>query len=259
MKLKAYCAIRDQPVYRREVFVAGLKAAGYDVQPLHCIGSGKPGEVLVIWNRYGGLHETASRFEKNGGTVLVAENAYLGNDRSNRTRYAIARGGHNGQGEWYCGGPERWQNLGIALKPWRQEGEHVLVCPNRSFGRPGYIMPSNWPEVVIANLRTLTKRPIRLRLHPGNSPPKTPLSQDLKNAWAVVIWSSSVGCEALVEGIPVLCLSPAWILKSVTSPDLRNINDPPLLDRLPGFEKLAWAQWHIDEIASGEPFHYLRN
>lgn len=255
---KAYCAIRDQPVYRRDAFVRGLEAAGYQVMPMHTIGPGRKGDVLVIWNRYGGLHDTASRFEREGGVVLVAENGYLANDRSNRTRYAIARTGHNGSGEWFFGGPERWEKLQIRLQPWRESGDHILICPNRSFGRPGYIMPSDWPEVVAKQLKGITKRPVRIRPHPGNDPPKRPLADDLRNAWAVIIWSSSSGCEALVSGIPVFCFAPAWIAKSATCPDIRLINNPPLPDRLPAMQRLAWAQWHVEEIARGEPFQYLR-
>jgi hypothetical protein len=260
MDAHIYCQIRDQPVYRRECFVRGAVAAGYKIAPYHTIGPGKPGDVLLIWNRYGGLHHTAETFERGGGTVLVAENAYVGLDRANRQRYALARGGHNGQGLWPDGGPGRWEKLGIPLQPWRADGDHILICPNRAFGRPGYIMPDIWAQATADKLRTLTKRRVIIRQHPGNDPPKRPLSADLTRAWAVVIWSSSAGCEALIAGVPVFCMSPAWICKPATSSDLTMINSPTLhSERLPVMQRLAWAQWDVPEIESGEPFQRLRD
>lgn len=253
----AYCLIREQPVYRRDAFVSGLRSCGFDVRGHPSGNKVRPGDALVIWNRYGDNHELALRFEEAGGRTIVAENAYLANDRSNRTRYAIARDGHNGSGSWPLGGPERWDSLGIELEDWRKDGEHILVCPNRSFGMPGFIMPPNWAETVVDRLREFTKRPIRVRPHPGNDPPKKPLAEDLENAWAVVIWSSSAGCEALVRGVPVFSEAPWWILSSATSGEIRSIEDPFLPDRLPSFRRLAWAQWHVEEIARGEPFQYL--
>jgi hypothetical protein len=255
--VKAHCLIRDQPVYRREAFVKGLRAAGYEV-PEGGILRGAPGDVLVIWNRYGSNHETALQFERQGGRVIVAENGYVGNDRGDRRRYAIALEGHNGSGHWRLGGPERWKELGIELKDWRADGDHILVCPNRSFGMPGFIMPPNWSETIVERLKRVTKRPIRVRPHPGNDPAKKPLVEDLKGAWAVVIWSSSAGCEALIEGVPVFSDAPWWICSSATERDVATIGSPRCgPERTKAFENLAWAQWHVEEIERGEPFQYL--
>jgi hypothetical protein len=256
--LKAFCHLRADPVYRREAFAHGLKAAGYEVH--HCPPRDvEPGDVLVLWNRYAETHDAACRFEKAGGVVLVAENGYLGVDRNNRRRYALAQSGHNGSGFWYVGGPERFAALGVELKPWRQTGEHILVCPNRSFGMPGLAMPPNWAQDVAKRLKKYTAREIRIRPHPGNDAPKKPLAQDIANAWAVVIWSSSAGVDALVEGIPVVCESPWWIAKRCTGKiDSLDVAAECYASlRLQAFQSLAWAQWHVDEIAAGMPFEYL--
>jgi hypothetical protein len=257
--MRAFCLIRADPVYRREAFVRGLRAVGYDVVGGHHQVLGKPGDVLVIWNRYGEVHEIACRFEKLGGVVLVAENAFLANDRSNRQRYAIARDGHNGSGWWPMPTHDRWTKLGIELKPWQWDGRHILVCPNRSFGMPGFVMPPDWVASVVNRLSRITKRPVRVRPHPGNAPAKKPLAEDFRNAWAVVIWSSSVGCEALVEGIPVFCEAPWWICKGATKGAITDIENPCFgsAERLEAMERLAWAQWHVEEIESGEPFQHL--
>lgn len=269
--MKAYCLIRAQPWYRREAFAAGLAAAGLEVK----IGAPPPGErgaVLVIWNRYADNHELACRVERDGGRVWVAENGYLGAGGSSSKfdvypnggqaghYYAIEETWHNGGGRWPAGGPERFARLGVTLKPWRTAGEHILVCPNRSFGVAGRIMPSDWPQRVQAALGRVTKRPVRVRPHPGNDAPRRPLSADLANAWAVVIWSSSAGVHALVEGVPVFCQAPAWICKPATFSDLARIEQLGICGhhgRQAALEAMAWAQWTVEEIASGEPFRRL--
>lgn len=255
--MKAYCLIREQPVYRRDAFCKGLAAVGAEVS-LNNPPRGRTGDWLLIWNRYGHWHDIATRFEAEGGEVLVAENAYVGLDRANRQRYAIARDGHNGSGAWPLGDGSRWDALGVPLQPWRATGGHVLVCPNRSFGRPDMLMPCDWAQQAAKELQRYTRRPIRIRPHPGNDPPKIPLAHDLKDAWAVLVWGSSAGCDALIAGIPVFCCGNYWILGGASSKGgLRTIEDPELPDRLPAFQRLAWAQWHVEEIASGEAFQHL--
>jgi hypothetical protein len=125
---------------------------------------------------------------------------------------------------------------------------------------PGFIMPVSWARDTVERLRRYTQRPVRLRPHPGNEPPKKPLIEDLEGAFAVVIWSSSSGVEALIEGIPVFCTAPWWVCKSATKSDLKEIEQPRYgNERNRALELLAWAQWSVEEIASGEPFQYLCN
>lgn len=266
--MKAYFHIRPDPVYRRDAFIAGLEAVGYKIALYATPQRVEDGDVLVIWNRYQHWHDMATRFEQGGGDVIVAENAYLGLDRANRQRYAIAKHGHNGSGCWPIGDGERWAALGIELKPWRATGAHVLVCPNRSFGRPDMVMDSEWATKTARELRRYTDRPIVVRPHPGNGPPKVPLLDALADAWAVVIWTSSAGCEALVQGIPVFAMGPHWVLGGRTSTlgansfphgGLKSIDNPALPDRQTAMHRLAWAQWHVEEIAAGAPFQHILN
>ncbi len=263
---RAWNLLRDRPWYRRAAFSEGLRAAGFEVSERAPVDP-KAGDVLVIWNRYGSGHELATRFEAQGGTVLVAENGYLGRGGSSpkfdvhpggpkpEHYYAIAVGGHNGQGGWPDGGPERWEALGIELRPWRADGGHVLVCPNRSFGVPGRIMPPDWAEATAKRLRRETQREVRVRAHPGNDAPRRPLAADLEGAWAAVVWSSGAGLHALLAGIPTFVASGWWICKAAAA--LGAIDAPETPDRMPSFRRLAWAQWRVDEIQKGEPFARL--
>lgn len=258
--------LRSEPWYRRQAFEQGLVNAGYQVvqgEPAR----GAPGEVLCIWNRYGHWHDVATRFERDGGTVVVAENGYLGAGGTSpkfdvhpkgpqpHHYYALGIGFHNGRGTWPTGGPERFEALGVDLKPWRTQGEHVLVCANRSFGVPPQVMPPDWAERCAERLRRQTKRPVRIRSHPGNDEPRRPLAVDLEGAWAVVIWSSSCGVHALAAGIPVYVEAPYWVMKGASASG--PIDAPVMPERRPHFERMAHAQWQLQEIETGEPFRRL--
>jgi hypothetical protein len=258
----AYNLTRKEIHYRHDAFSAGLEAAGFAVRDQ--VGRPQAGDVLLIWNRYGAMHDIATQFELQGGIVLVAENGYVGpggispHSMNPRSIFALARGAHNGAGRWSVG-EARFHALGVTLKAWRKTGEHVLVCPNRSFGKPGMIMPREWAHDVCKALAASTKREIRLRPHPGNSPPSIPLADDLRGAWAVVIWASSAGVHALLAGVPVFQFAPHWICEDAAAKPGTNLEDPQMDEtaRLRAFERLAWAQWSIDEIQTGEPIRRL--
>lgn len=251
---RALLLLRDPPQYRRDRFAAGLQAAGFRL--CQAIPDPLERDVLVIWNRYIHWHDEARRFERAGATVLVAENSPLAGLVDGK-RFALARSFHNDSTTVRGSDPSRWDALGVDLAPWRTSGEHVLVCPNRSFGTPGRIMPQGWGDDVCARLRKVTKREVRLRPHPGKHPPAKPLSDDLAGAWCTVIWSSSAGVHSLIAGVPVICEAPYWIAKEAAGTDTASIEAPPMPDRLPTVQRLAWAVWSADEIQDGRAFRYL--
>lgn len=274
--MKAYCLIRQGPVYRREAFLKGLAAAGANVSN-HLPQRPAPEDVLVIWNRSGENDVLAKRFEVAGAAVIVAENGYLGiggkshraHDESGQRMYALALGDHNGRGHWYwpyahvgefaCA--PRFQGLGVALKPWRERGRKILVCGQRGIGLPGRASPPGWHDQVGAELRAHTGVPVHIRQHPGDKDPAVPLEQDLADAVACVIWASGAGVKALVEGVPVFYACPWW----VCAEGARRYEGPQSLQfpvkndfqRIFALERMAWAQWTVEEIASGEAFRRL--
>jgi hypothetical protein len=249
-----------------------LRVAGFEVQPREPEGAVRAGDALVIWNRYGRSEQIANRFEREGGIVFCAENGYLGTGgevpkyAANAgpkpgLYYALALSQHNGAGRWKTGDAKRFRQLGVSLTPWRQHGDHVLVCPSRGIGSAKLRPPSNWLTDTVQAIQERTKRPVRVRLHPGNGAPKKPLDADLQNAWAVVIWSSSAGVHALVRGIPVVCLAGSWICKRAAYAEIKSIDETQVSiseeQRLAAMNDLAWCQFTLEEIASGEPFRHL--
>lgn len=255
--MKAWNLTRSDMHYRHGAFSTGMSNAGLEVRKDSPVGA--PGNVLLMWNRYGHYHDQAVKFEAAGGKVIVVENGYFGKDTDGNQLYAISIHGHNGSGSWNVGGPERWDGTGTELKPWRPDGNHVLVCGQRGIGSPTMASPPGWHDAVAARLQKLTKRPIKIRLHPGQNAPKTLLSDDLAGAWACVIWSSASGIQSLAAGIPVFFDAPHWICEGAAKRGVTAIESPLMDDsaRLAAFQRMAWAQWSLAEIESGEPFKRL--
>lgn len=249
----AICQIRQQPWYRREAFESGLRKAGYSL-----VQSGRPAcreDLLVIWNRYGGMESMANTWEQLGGTVIVCENGYCGKDAEGRQFYAIGVHGHNGSGWFPVSDEDRFSSLGIKLLPWRTGGEHILVCGQRGIGSATMASPQDWHSRMADRLRKVTDRPIKIRLHPGNQPAKTHLEDDLENAYACVIWSSGSGVKALQLGIPVFYDAPHWICEHAAE-RTEEINFPAVsdLNREDAMHKMSYGQWSVAEIEAGIPF-----
>jgi len=250
--VKACCLIRSAPHYRADAFASGLRAIGAEL-----VTDYREASVLVLWNRYSDFARQADQVERRGGTVLVAENGYLGNEFVGDRWYAISRTHHNGAGWWPDGGPERWDSLGVELAPWR-DGREVVVLPQRGIGPVGVAMPGQWARDAMQRIPRMTKRPARVRPHPGVND-CIPLAEDLADAWAAVTWGSGAAIKALALGVPVFHDFPDWIGAPAARP-LRDMAAGPLRDdeaRLGMFRRLIWAQWRLSEIESGEAFACL--
>lgn len=247
----AVVRIRPQPHYRADAFHAGFERLGYTIaragNPKSCE------DVLCIWNRQGPDDADAGRWERAGGTVVVAENGYIGRDRSGRQLYALSLGQHH---VGVDGDDDRLSGLGVELEPWR-DGEHVLICAQRGIGSRLMASPRDWHVKMNQSLRNCG-RPVRIRMHPGNFAPKVALEDDLENAYACVVWSSGSGVKALSLGVPVFYAAPRWICEDAAlRPE--SLATPCRDDekRRMAFGRMARSQFTVDEIASGMPFRRL--
>lgn len=222
--MRALLNLRYTLPERRAAFEKGLKRIG---DP----------EVFCTWNRIGAADQVAKQYEERGVPVIVAENAAWGNDFAGGRWYSLARGMHNTAGRFPIGGAERFDRLGVDLVPWRAGGERV-VLPQRGIGPVGVAMPRDWPA----------QQRGRVRRHPGTNA-CIPLEQDLAAAGEVVTWGSGAAIKALMWGIRVESHMPNWIGAQANTDE----------DRLRMFRELAWAQFTLEEIESGEPFRRLLN
>lgn len=257
---KAALLLRPEPAFRIDGFASGLEKAGLAVSRLP-ERDPKPGDVLVLWNRYPQRERFAQAYEAAGATVLVAENGYLGREWRGGFWYALSASHHNGAGEWVAGGPERWGSFGIDCRPWRNDGDEVVILAQRGFGHPKVREPRGWPERALRSLQALGLR-ARIRRHPGEAGPKgaldVELDRDLSRARACVTWGSGAALKALLLGVPVFNGFGQWIGRSAARPFGMPLSEAFRGDRLPMFRRLAWAMWEIEEIAAGDPFRCAR-
>jgi hypothetical protein len=248
----AVILLRKEPAYRREAFEAGLKALGYQLEWKYKHPPRDRNDLLVLWNKKAGLDENmANEWEKRGGTVIVAENAYL--QLVDKTTYAISTHGHNGSGWYPLGAEDRFSKIGVTLKPMRHDpAGYALICGQRGIGSTLMASPPQWGEKLFKKM-SAAKQHVKFREHPGNFKPKTLLTDDLKKAASCHIWSSASGIRSLVEGVPVTYYAPHWIgsvafTKTVTTED----------QRAEALHAMSHGQWHVDEIATGEPFKRMQ-
>lgn len=183
--------------------------------------------------------------------------------------------------------PNRWQkissNLGITLKDYRPQGDHILLCLQRNGGwSMGSVDVQDWAIQTINTLRQHTDRPIVIRAHPGDKSareyldPRNPkcrikfskavrlsnnvnLVDDLKNCWAAVNYNSSPVVGAAIEGIPIFVCDPDKSqCAEIANVDLSQIENPLMPDRKPWVERLSMFHWNFSELKSGECWEHMK-
>jgi hypothetical protein len=248
---RAWLNLRYTVPERRAVFTEGLQRIGYEV--VNGLTT-QPGDkdILVTWNR---IHEgdtAAKAFEARSLKVLVAENATWGNEFAGKHWYTLTRNYHNVAKTFPEGGGERWDRLGVVLEPWRSESEYpeTVILPSRGIGPACRRMPSNWAQTIHQGRSGCDRQgggAIFVRQHPGRSRSQIPLEENLRKCSKVITWGSGAAVKALLWGIRVESHMPDWIAQ-------QNNTDE---GRLAMFRRIAWAQWTLDDFASGYAFARL--
>lgn len=177
--------------------------------------------------------------------------------------------------------PGRWQqikkDLGIDLKPWRTQGDHILLCLQRN---GGWSMKGldviKWMDSIILEIRKYSRRPIIVRAHPGDKKiksylkvnhrsvslsTKTDLRQDLQNAWATVVYNSSPSVASVIEGIPAFITDPQPEYSqsvAVSNTNISKIEDPEMPDRQAWINRLSMCHWKFDELKSGAAWQFFK-
>ena len=138
----------------------------------------------------------------------------------------------------------RLKMQGLQLKDWRKTGNHIIVVPPSKYMADHWGM-HDWLRDIVAEIKKYTDREIVVSIKN-----ETPLERVLTNAWALVTDHSNAGITALLEGVPTIFTNPARKLGEISE-----IENPPM-DR-DFFYGLAYQQWTLEEIRSGEAWNYL--
>jgi len=234
------------------------------------------------------LRQNAIELQKKNGnrSLIVDSNLFLYADQGNTKTYLR----YSFDGVFPTTGfyfdrdidPTRWskisRSLNISLKPWRTQGEHILICLQRHGGwSMAGLSVQAWLDQTIAQIRQYSrKRQIVVRTHPGDKKIKSILKiygrgvhlstnerlvDDLRNAWATVVYNSSPSVASIIEGIPTFVTDPApqhSQTYGVANTDLSRLENPEMPDRQAWIEKISMCHWSFQELGSGEAWNFFK-
>jgi hypothetical protein len=255
-------ALNSAPVF--DAFEQGLTSQGHTVTK-----HSKNGDVAVIWSVLwsGRMRENQAiwnYYRKQNKLVIVLEIGGL----VRGTTWKIGINGIN-QGSYFAPNGQddtRKNQLGLNFKPWKTNGNEILICTQHDKSQQWDGNPSlrDWTTKIIKEIRQYSQRPIKIRPHPRcvvypNMPDtniikstERTIEREFNTAWAVVNYSSNPGIESILNGVPAFVSN-----KSLASPvgnlEFSNIENPNRPDRTQWLNDLAWTEWTIEEMAKGIP------
>lgn len=278
------------PHYRMclEKFAAGLKRQGVNYF-VHDGSNFRECDIAVFfgsWKQRTAAHHVIKNQIVKSVPFIVLETPLLGREIHDKHRYLRIGVNHflDNVGNFNnknCG-PERWnkisKELGISLHPWRKGGDYILVAlqlPGDASLRGMDI--SSWARDTVFEIRKFTDRPIVIRPHPiirkynqkliseackapnvtFIDPGKISLKDHLQSAWASVTYTSGMGIDSVVCGVPGFGMNEGSFIYNLEH-DLSTIEQPRLYDRSQWVYNLSYAQWSYDEMAEGLPWLHLK-
>jgi hypothetical protein len=258
-------ALNSAPVFA--AIEQGLKSLGHQV-----VHNEYDADAAVIWSmlwtgRMQGNREVWKTYQNK--PIIVAEVGML--DRGNTWKIGL-----NGTGVSCYNFTDliasRAIDLGLTLAPWRTNGNHIVIALQRQDSQQWSGLPDTqaWVNDVCNRLKKYTDRPIVIRSHPRQNIIPTAISpnkiansydcfdfdQSLKNAWAVVNWSSGPGPQSIINGVPAFVGTDS-LASLVSTFNLAEIENPAMPDRGSWLNIIAHSEWTLDEIASGHPIQRL--
>ena len=267
-------ALNSRPVF--DAFDHSLVAAGHDVlyndinADVNVIWSvlwnGRMARNEAIWNQTKPVIVLEVGGIKRGTTWKVGLNGI------NRDAYFGDMGNSN----------DRATLLNLEVKPWRTDGEYILIAGQHDKSLQWQTMPrmSNWFLNTYDEIRKHTDRPIIFRPHPRcrlehierglknvyrQEPRHVTNTYDdfdmgFDNVWATISYSSNPGIHSIIEGVPAFVSTHSLAYPAGNDIDfLHDIENPVMPDRTQWLNDYAHTEWTVEEISQGFPLKQLRN
>ena len=289
MKFSLYTdhgALNSKPVF--EAFAKSLVDAGhtviynepyrvfdhydsYDVAVIWSVlWNGRMSPNKVIWEQCRLMNKPVIVLEVGGinrgvtwkvGLNGINRDAYFGEQNNDRTRA---------------------DHLGLVCKPWRSDGDFILVCGQHDKSLQWQNMPrmSTWFLETYDEIRKYTERPIVFRPHPRcrlehiehglkNVHRQEPnhiantyddFDMGFSNVWATVSYSSNPGPHSCINGVPAFVSTHSLAYSVGNDIDfLHDIENPMMPDRQQWLNDYAHTEYTLEEISQGIPLNYLTN
>lgn len=204
-----------------------------------------------------GIEHLLSAAQADGRDWYYGDNAYF--DCARGTHFRFAKNAFQ-QTDTSRIEPQftRMIKLGVRVQPWRAPGRHIVLVEQSAPYYTSVGQSQSWAELAKAEIVKHTDRPIVHRAWDSN---KTKLAatlhEDLRDAWAVVTYSSAAANEALLYGVPVF-VSEKSAASPLSSGPLSQIENPQRPEgRGEWAARLAALQWTIDELRIGAAWRAL--
>jgi hypothetical protein len=267
-----YGALNSRPVF--DAFANSLVDNGYTV-----VYNDNTADVDVIWSVlfHGRMARNKAVWENKKPTIVLEVGGIsrgvtwkVGLNGINRTAYFGEQDNDR----------TRADHLGLVCKPWRSNGDFILICGQHDKSLQWQHMPrmSNWVIGTIEEVRKHTSRPIVFRPHPRcpllhiekeykhvyrQDPNKIDNTYDnfdmeFNNVWATISYSSNPGIHSCIDGVPAFVSTHSLAYDVANDIDfLHDIENPVMPDRQQWLNDYAHTEYTIEEISQGIPLKNL--
>lgn len=249
--------------------VAKAFQKGANALKMECRVTKKPmirrDEIAVF---YGVVPSTFFAFLENraAGSLIYLDNGWLSHPHNKTFRWAWNGVQADPQSLWPD--PDHHQKLGNYLHPWSKrrlpepDKPTALVCLQtpqyfENVGVP--FSRDTWCKALWRHLRSEGYY-VAVRPKPSKAVPEThPLETEIDAASLVVSLNSAVTVRALARGVPAVCSLPTSLgnLVPCIPPPPTKLEPPDQGRVLDTFQRLASADFTLDELASGDALHRM--
>ena len=265
-------ALNSAPVF--DAFAHSLLAAGHDVSY-----NNTNSDVNVIWSVLwnGRMARNEAVWHQDKPTIVLEVGGI-----QRGTTWKVGLNGINRDAYFGPTGMDdlRVRNLGLKLKPWRKDGEYILICGQHDKSLQWSKMPrmSNWFLQTYDEIRKHTDRPIIFRPHPRcklehierglkhvyrQEPRHVANTYDdfdmgFDNIWATISYSSNPGIHSILNGVPAFVSTHSLAYDAGNDIDfLHDIEQPVMPDRTQWLNDYAHTEYTVEEISQGIPLNRL--
>ena len=269
-----YGALNSKPVF--DAFANSLNNAGHTV-----VYNDSSAVVNVIWSVlfHGRMARNRQVWDQHKPTIVLEVGGI-----NRGTTWKVGLNGINRDA--YFGEQDndrtRADYLGLVCKPWRSNGDFILVCGQHDKSLQWQNMPrmSNWFLETYNEIRKHTERPILFRPHPRCQLPH--IERGLKNVhrqqprkisgsyddydmdfndiWATISYSSNPGIHSILNGVPAFVGTSSLAYDVANDIDfMHDIESPLMPERTQWLNDYAHTEYTIEEISQGLALKNLTN
>lgn len=258
-------------------FAKGLKHLGVKVNRV-TLKEARPSPTtpMVCWGvwkkklqKRRGIHALQKAQRDWGGELVIMERGFI----KREDYYVLSYDDLNNRGTWPHDAvadvpSDRWDKLGVHYQDWRRDDKgQILIIGQVPWDTScQHVDFEKWVHSITEKVRERYPNDVRMfRPHPlyqnassydglavhGIGRDRS-LSKALQASKLVVVFSSTVGVDALLAGVPTVACDRTSMVHRISSHTIEEEVKTP--DRKRWANWLAYCQWNLEEMRRGEPW-----